>query len=346
MKLQEKSFWNNIKSEQFLPVYLITGSEAYLKQKYIGLLVDRAVPEGLRAFNYHRLDGDTLSLDDLVNAAEALPAMSPRTCVLVHDLDFAALKDRDKDALLDLMADPSDTCVLIFWQDTKGFPRNTKKMKELYKAMDKAGAVVELNKRDRRDLIRFIRSECKKRGCAISPQTAEYLVDSVGEDMSNLTSEIEKLCNYEDSEITRQDVDDICIKSLEATAFQMIDALMDENYDRVFRSIAILFEQRTEPMMILGALISTYSDMYRVKVAVKSGGTPYDLKQYFPQAYKSEFKLKSAARRSRRFSLPALRRSLEILAKADTTLKSTSEDTRTVFEKLMIELGMARRKSA
>lgn len=346
MKLQEKSLWNNIKSEQFLPVYLITGSENYLKQKYVSLLADRAVPEGLRAFNYHRLDGDTMSLEELITAAEALPAMSPRTCVLVHDLDFAALKEPDKEALLDLFSDPADTCVLIFWQDTKGFPRNTKIMKELYKAIDKAGAVVELNKRDRRDLLKFIRSECRKRERTISSQTAEYLVDSVGEDMSNLTGEIEKLCNYADNEITPQDIDTICVKSLEATAFQMIDALMAGNYDRVFRSIAILFEQRTEPMMILGALVSTYSDMYRVKVAVKSGGSAYDLRKYFPQAYKSDFKLQNAARRSKRFSLQSLRKSLEILADADTRLKSTSEDARTIFEKLMIELGMARKRTA
>ncbi len=346
MKLQEKSFWNNIKSEQFLPVYLVTGTENYLKQKYIKLLTDRAVPEGLRGFNYHRLDGDTMTMEQLVNAAEALPAMSPRTCVLVHDLDFAALKEGDKEVLLNLLEDPSETCVLIFWQDTKGFPRNTKMMKNLYKAFDKAGAVVELNKRDRRDLVKFIRSECRKRDRVISSQAAEYLIESVGEDMTKLTSEIEKLCNYADQEITRKDIDDICIKTLEATAFQMIDALMAENYDRVFRSIAILFEQRTEPMMILGALVSTYSDMYRVKVAVKSGGTPYDLKKLFPQAYKSEFKLKNAARRSKKFSLQALRQSLEILADADTKLKSTSEDTRTVFEKLMIELGLARKRTA
>lgn len=346
MKLQEKTFWKNIKSEQFLPVYLVMGNEDYLKQKYIKLLVDRAVPEGLRGFNYHQLDGDTMTMEDLANAVEALPAMSPRTCVLVHDLDFAALKENDKEALLDLLSDPLDTCVLIFWQDTKGFPRNTKIMKNLYKAIDKAGAVVELNKRDRRSLVKFIASECKKRDRVISTQTAEYLLDSVGEDMSNLTSEVEKLCNYSQQEITRQDIDDICIKSLEATAFQMIDALMAGNYDRVFQSIAILFEQRTEPMMILGALVSTYSDMYRVKVAVNSGGTPYDLKKLFPQTYKSDFRLQNAARRSKRFSTRALRRSLEILSKADTTLKSTSEDTRTVFEKLLVELGMARKRSA
>ncbi len=345
MKLQEKTFWKNIKSGEFYPVYLILGNEEYLKQKYTNLLVKAAVPEGMETFNYHRLNGDTMTMEDLVVAVDALPAFSPRTCVLVHDLDIAGLKDADKDTLLELVEDANETCVLIFWQDTKGFPRNTKKMKELYKAVDKAGAVVELDKRNRADLVKYVGQTCKKNGLPIRAATAEYLIESVGEDMSTLTCEVEKLCHYSEGEVTREDIDTICVKSLEATAFQMVDALIARNYDKVFSSLAILFEQRTEPMMILGALISTYSDMYRVKAVTSSGGIPRDLKTYFPQAYKSDFKLNNAAKRSKRYSKECLRESLEILAKADLTLKSTSSDTRTVFEKLMIELGMAKQRN-
>ena len=98
--------------------------------------------------------------------------------------------------------------------------------------------------------------------------------------------------------------------------------------------------------MILGALVSTYSDMYRAKVVAHEGGQQRDLKKLFPQAYKSDFKLRNAFRRAGRFSMPALRKSLELLAEADTKLKSTSEDHRTVFEKLMIELALARRQKA
>jgi len=346
LKLQERSLWKTIKEEHFLPVYLVTGTEGYLKQKYCRLIAERAVPDSLRDFNFQEFSGDTLSMEELVLSAESIPIMSPRRCVLVHDLNFTALKDADWEALQTLIAEPFDTCVLIFWQDTQGFPRNTKKMKELYTAFDHAGAVVELNRRSTNDLVRYVGSECKKQGISIRPSAAQYLIESVGDDMSNLTTELEKLCSFSDGEITREDIDTICIKSLEATAFQMVDALMARNYDRVFSSIAVLFDQRTEPMMILGALVSTYSDMYRVKVMLQNGGRARDLKKLFPQAYRSDFKLEQAERRCRSFSLNCLRESLEILARADLTLKSSSEDPQTVLEQLMIELGMCRKRSA
>ncbi|MBQ3051678.1 MAG: DNA polymerase III subunit delta, partial [Clostridia bacterium] len=269
-----------------------------------------------------------------------------RTCVLVHDLDFEKLSDPDREALVDLLSDAPDTCTLIFWQDTVGFPQKTKKMKELLALIDEAGAVVDLDARTRQDLVKFVVAECGKSDRVISAYTAEYLIDNVGEDMSNLVTEIEKLCNFAEREITQADIDSVCIRSLEATAFQMIDALLDNQFDRVFQALGILFDMKTEPMMILGALVSTYSDMYRAKVVAHEGGQQRDLKKLFPQAYKSDFKLRNAFRRAGRFSMPALRKSLELLAEADTKLKSTSEDHRTVFEKLMIELALARRQKA
>ncbi len=346
MKLNEKTLWKNIKSQEYLPVYLLKGSEPYLKLNYANLLAGSVVPAGLEVFNYHKLDGETVTMNELVECVEALPAMCERTCVLVHDLDFEKLSDPDREALVDLLSDAPDTCTLIFWQDTVGFPQKTKKMKELLALIDEAGAVVDLDARTRQDLVKFVVTECGKSDRVISAYTAEYLIDNVGEDMSNLVTEIEKLCNFAEREITQADIDSVCIRSLEATAFQMIDALLDNQFDRVFRSLGILFDMKTEPMMILGALVSTYSDMYRAKVVAHEGGQQRDLKKLFPQAYKSDFKLRNAFRRAGRFSMPALRKSLELLAEADTKLKSTSEDHRTVFEKLMIELALARRQKA
>lgn len=346
LKFTEKTLWKNIKSQEFLPVYLIKGSEPYLKLKYTNLLAGGVVPAGLEVFNYHKLDGENVTMNELAECVEALPAMCERTCVLVHDLDFEKLADPDREALIELLSDAPDTCTLIFWQDTVGFPLKTKKMKELGALLEEVGAVVDLDARTRQDLVKFIISECRKSERVISPYAAEYLLDNVGEDMGNLVTEIEKLCNYTERDVTEADVDAVCVKSLEATAFQMIDALLDNNFDRVFQALGILFDLKTEPMMILGALVSTYSDMYRAKVVAHEGGQQRDLKKLFPQAYKSEFKLRNAFRRAGRFSMPALRRSLELLAEADTKLKSTSEDHRTVFEKLMIELALARRQTA
>ena len=343
MKLNEKTLWKNIKSGDLLPVYLIKGSENYLKQKYANLLADSVVPAGLEAFNYHKLNGEDTSVDEISECVEMLPAMCERTCVFVHDFDFDGTNDGQKDKLIQLFSDLPDTCVLIFWQDTKGFSTKTKKAKEILALMEKAGAVCDLDARGQQDLVRFIGQECKRRERSITLASAQYLLDCVGEDMSNLINEIEKLCNYCPEAITNADIDELAVKSVESTAFKMIDALLAGNYDAAFTSLHILFEQRTEPTMILGAMVSTYVDMYRAKVVEQKGASVSVLKELFPVAYKSDFKLRNAAKRASRYSMASIRESLELLAAADKKLKSSFEDNQIVFEKLLIELGKARK---
>lgn len=342
MKLNEKTLWQNIKSGNLLPVYLIKGEEGYLKQKYATLLAGSVVPAGLEAFNFHRLAGENTNPEEIGTCVEALPAMCEKSCVFVHDFDFDGANETEKEELLALLSDLPDTCVLIFWQDTKGFSTKTKLSKEILSAIDKNGAVCTLEKRDQRALVKFVVSECEKRDRSISFDTALYFVNCVGDDMSNIINEIDKVCAFSSSEIKREDIDKVAVKSLEATAFQMIDSMLSNNFEKAFFELSLLFERRTEPTMILGALVSTYADMYRIKLTFDSGHKKTDLKAAYPVMYKNDFKLNNAAGRARRFSLFGLRRSLDILAEADFRLKSSFDDNRIVFEKLIVELSKVR----
>ena len=343
MKFNEQSFWKNIKSGKYLPVYLVKGSEWYQKKKYTDILISRVVPDGLKSFNEHRFDG-AASMEEILMAVEQLPVMCEKTCVVVHDYDFTGISDGDSEQLTEYLSNPSNMNVLIFWQDSKPFTARNKKQKALLKAFEKAGAVVELNGRTDNELVTFIERGCEQRGRRIDRRTARYLLDCTNNDMKNLENEMEKLCNYTESEITESDVDRVVIKTLEATAFQMVDALLGGRPEKCLKALSILFEQHEEPAMILGALISNYSDMYRVKVAKSNRVNPMELKNILPGTYRKDFKIRKAERNCRAFTISSLRESLETLATADRTLKSSMEDSRVVMEKLMVELYRIREK--
>ena len=343
MKFSEKTLWQNIKSGDFLKVYLIKGDEGYLKQKYATLLADSIVPAGLEAFNVHKLKGEDTDIEEMATCVEALPAMCERSCVFVHDFDFDGLDESGRESMKAFLSDLPDTCVLIFWQDTKGFSTKTKLAKEILEIIDKNGAVCELNKRDSYELVKFVMAEAKKHERTISNDAALYLITSVGDDMSNLINELEKVCAFSSGNITENDIDKVCVKSVEATAFKMIDALLVNNFDEAYGNLKILFEQRVEPTMILGALVSTYVDMYRVKLAEETRHSLSELKNAYPVAYKSDFKLRNAEKRARKYTLKNLELSLEIIAKADFKIKSSFDDNKVVFEKLLIELAKARK---
>ncbi len=341
MKLNEQSLKKNISSGNFLPVYLIKGDEGYLKQFYAKLIAKKVVPQGLETFNMHYLEESNANADEIASCVEALPMMCDKTCVLVHDYDFDSAPDSEKDKIIEVLSDLPETCVLIFWMDINGFSIKKANSKEILKLVEQNGAVVELNKRTANDLVALLISGAKKRNCQLSSGNASYLISLVGTDMNTLLNELEKVCAYSNGEITTEKIDAVAIKSVEATAFKMVDALLAHSFDNAFTLLDVLLTQKTEPVMISGALISAYVDMYRAKVVLESGNDLSLLKQNFKTQYKSDFRLKNAGQRSRKISKEQLYKCLDYLSEADEKLKGSTQNTKVVFEQLMVKLARA-----
>lgn len=339
MKLNEQGIKKNISSSNFHKVYLIKGDENYLKQHYSNQIVKKVVPSGMDAFNLHVLKEENANADEISNCVESIPMMCDKSCVLVQDYDFDNVAENEKEKMIELLTDLPDTCVLVFWMDSKGFSQKKASSKKILKLIDENGAVVDLNKRTANDLVSLIINGAKKRECTITRDTAVYFISVVGNDMSTLVNELEKICSYANGEITKEIIDEIATKTVEATAFKMVDALLAHRLDNAFVLLDVLFTQKTEPVMICGALISTYVDMYRAKVTNEYGNDTMRLKKSFGTQYKSDFRLKNAMNRSRKISKDSLYKCLDYLSKADDKLKISTQDKRIIFEELMIKLA-------
>ena len=69
----------DIKSGSPENVYIFYGEETYLRDRYLEELKALLVPEGFEEFNYHRLSGKGLTVQDLTEVVEAMPMMSQHT---------------------------------------------------------------------------------------------------------------------------------------------------------------------------------------------------------------------------------------------------------------------------
>ncbi|NLL63797.1 MAG: DNA polymerase III subunit delta [Ruminococcaceae bacterium] len=332
----------NIKKGDFHKVYLIEGNEPYLKQKYAKLLADSVVPAGFEAFNKHVLKGEDITPDEIMTCVEALPVMAERTCVFVKDYPFSDSVEDERKKFLTLLSDLPDTCTLIFWQDTKELSGRSDDIKEIRKLIEANGAVCTIDKRSDSDLIKYILIECKRRERQIDNSTAMYLIETVGNDVATILNEVAKLCSYTKS-ISKEDIDVICVKTLEATTFKVVDALLSNNFDMAFSQLQVLFEQKTAPELIIGSIASAYIDMYRVKVAESAAKGYEGIKGAFSGVYKSPYRLNNASKRARKYTVLDLRRALEVLGVADEKCKNTFDDRTVIIEKLIIELAMVRK---
>lgn len=321
-------------------LYLLYGEEAYLSKFYAQQIREKTVDPAFEQFNYHEFEGKNLDYDALYEAVESIAMMSETKCVLVRDLPLDTLNAADTEKLTQIIRDVPPGCALVFLLvDVQVPAKRTAKWKAVLELFEKHGTVTELKRKGVADLRRILAGGIEKRGCKVSPHTLDYFIQSVGSDLNVLLNETDKLCAYAaDREITASDIDAVCIKSLEASAFDLTRALLAQQPDKAFYYLDIVMQQEAKALMILGAVNSAFVDLYRVKVAAAARKRPQELGRLFGAYRAKEFRLRNAARDAQNISLARLRRCLEQLHQADLLLKSVGVDERLVLEQTVMAL--------
>ncbi len=340
--IDENGIKLQIRSKAYSNIYLFYGEESYLKQLYINRIIDKTVDESFKTFNLHTIDGKDATLDMIAECCEALPMMGEYSVTVVNDMSLNKLNATEYNKLIELISDVPETTILIFWQDTAEVDQKDKKWAEIIKLISAKGSCVKLSKKTTSDLVKIIVGGATKRECTMSNDVARYLISVVGDDMTVLLNELDKVCFFTGKgEVTKKSIDAVAVKSLEATTFNLSKALVSGDFDKAYEMLDILFFRKTEPTLIMGALISSYVDMYRAKVAVTNGENATALASSFNYRNK-EFRLTNGARNASKLSITQLRNALDILAEADEKLKTgvDASGARLAIEQLMVRLMM------
>lgn len=344
MPITEARLKEQLKNRDFERVYFLYGEESYLTLHYANRLAQSVSDDqSLSGFNYQKLDGQTCSISEIIEAVEALPVMAEQKCVTVRDLDVAKLNKEDFNQLKELIKDVPQSCVLVFWTDAVQFDTKKSNWSAFLKAVDTAGASVEFPRKSDSEIVRMLVDGAAQRGSKLSNSNARLIIRQCGNDLNLLIGEMDKLCALAGKgEITPEFIEAVGVKSLEASVYKLSDAILQGSYERAYDIINTLFTSREDPINILAALSGAYADLYRAKVALTCGVRPETLTHDFDYRGK-EFRLKNAARDCAKLPLPVLRKSLELLADADRSLKTSSMDERTVLERTIARLILVKR---
>ncbi|MCH5321238.1 MAG: DNA polymerase III subunit delta [Eubacterium sp.] len=343
-RLNETQLKAQIKNGDISNAYLIYGEERYLKEHYISQLKKKIVDLTFESFNLHQFNSKDTALDDILKDAQMLPMMSEYNLVLVCDYPIEKSKS-DIKLLTEFLDDVPESTVLIFHYDAIEPDVKSAGFKKILTAFDKAGAVVNLEKRSENDVAKLLVSGAKKRGSAIDINNAKYLISVSGNDLKNLLNELDKLSYYaQGKEITKDIIDSMATKCLQARVYDLSKAVVTGNSDNAYAIIDTLFNMKEEPVSILAVIGGVYVDMYRVKCAKTAGFSYDDVSNHFNYRGK-EFVLRNASRDCAGLTENQLRKSLDEIMNTDLKLKGTSTDKKLLLEELILKLILIAKES-
>ena len=246
--------------------YILRGEEDYLRDSYLAELKKLCLDEGTEAFNYHRLRGATLDMQQLTESVEAMPFMGEHTLTEVRDFDINKTSAYDQEALKALVADIPEWATLVFVFAPDYAPDSRL---GAVKALKSAGTDLEFTAPQETELTRWIMRRVESTGKRIAPGTAGYLAWVCGERMNTLIPEILKIAGVaREEEITRADIDAVAKRAPETTIFNLTDALGAKEYDKAASLLADLLADRDEPPQKQIAMVSEqFRRLYVARVA-------------------------------------------------------------------------------
>ncbi len=334
--MDEQGIKKHIAKGELLPLYFFIGEEKLLLKKYLQRFLKVAVPENFTDFNFNEFRSDA-SVDEIADAALALPFMAEHKCVLVSDyvLDEKSAQDRDKfEELLTILP---DTTVLVFYYPTANV-KSFSKYKKIDTLIKERGVVVDFKRKEGTELIKYICSTAEKNGARIQKNNAQKLIEFVGNDLTTINNEILKLSMYaKDREINLDDMELLVSKSVEATVFELSKCILSSNFAKSYEILDKLFYMGEKAVPILAVLSSSFIDVYRVKCALEAGKTVTSPAEYADYKGK-DFRLKYAQRDGRNLSTAVVGKYLKLLIQSDLELKSSRLDDKIVLETLIAKL--------
>lgn len=313
-----KILTENLKDGVFLPLYYIYGDEEYLKQNYYNRLKEKSVTV-MPEFNLSEFDNKSFDYLDFTNCVNSYPVMAEHKTVCVVDFDNSNLKkDFTKEFTLFLKNIP-DYCTVVFIDTAL---KNITASNPLLKVIKSAGGIaVEVNHPDLSTLSAWAKRRFKAGGKIIDNSELNYLIDIADSDMLSLENEISKLCNYVLSEnVTREDIDKLVTRSIDANRFEISDAFCNGDYTKVFDIVDKLYKQGVDDITIANVFYRTFLDMWKAVIALKAGKSSSDMARDFGM---NPYGASKVMKNTRNVSSKFLNSAVMLSLKLDRELKST-----------------------
>ena len=269
----------------YKPVYWLEGDENFFIDKVMDFAENSILPESEAGFNLTVFYGKDANWADVVNSCCRYPMFAERQVVLLKE----AQQMRDIEKLESYIEKPlSSTVFVVSYKEKKVDGRS-----RLAKLLKEKGVMLTTRKLYDNQLPEWTNDLIQSKGYSISQKGLYLLVDHIGNDLSRIDNEINKIMINLGSRrnITEDDIENYVGISKEYNPFELQDALAKKDMIKAIRIIQY-FEANPKAgpiQLILPTLYTLFSKTYMIfgqsskdekQIATNIGVNPFFMKDY------------------------------------------------------------------
>ena len=330
---------SSLKSGDVDNLYIFHGDERYLLDYSLKNLRALICPEGLNGFNYKYYEGKGLTVEELEDAVNTLPAFADRTMIEIHDFDI--FKSDEKKLLCNIFSDlPDYVCIVFIYSFIEYKPDGREK---LNKEILKYANVIEFIAQEQDKLVKWIRRHFMDTGKNISTSDAEYLAEITGGLMTVLQGEIEKVaafCKHET--ITRRDIDTVVSPVLDTVVYKLTDAVIGSDNAGALRLLDELFQMREAPHKMIYSISLKMRQLLTARICIENklgGNVLMDI-----CGIRHEFQARTLLSTANKTSLSVCKSAVLMCSESAVELNSTADPEAGITE-LVLKLAQRNQTS-
>ena len=333
---------------EFQPLYLFCGSDGFLKEKMLDYLLQQLEKKTGRSFYLERVDGQEVELGELLQSFHQVTIFSQGRVVWVSGTPYFSSstsrgaeekgqkkgsgKDKEiEQELISLARGREKDLVVIF---SVG---NVDRRKKMVKSMEKAGMLVEFPAPKGSALADWARGELEREGKSIDQEALTLLTERVGEDLSLLRNELDKVVLYlgAESHVTADVVRRLVPESSQGNIFNLVGAIGKKNVSDAFVHLSRMRQQNEHPMVILAMVARQFRLLYQALQLKEQGVPPRHISSQLKLPF---FAVQELLAQVDLYTESALAKTLSLLKTIDYEIKTGRRDAADALEYLVLKL--------
>lgn len=315
--------------------YVIYGDER--------LLMDEKLKELKKKYNcsheemnYNVYDPSENSMSVILQDLATLPFLTDyKMVVITHPLFLTTVKQKDVSeqdvkAFMDYLEQDNPSSVLVIFHEGS-FDERRKVMKTLRKH----AKVFQMEKLDYHSIYKIARESIVQKGAAIDDDALELLINRVGDNLFEITHQIEKLTLYT-RHITRLDVEDLVAAPLEENVFALTNAILAHDMNATMGIYKDLMVTNHEPIALIALIATSLRNLYEVKLLSRKG---YSDKEIAKMTGINPRAIYPIRKNGEKFELSNLLEKLNELSQLDVKIKTGLIDKERGLELFLLHMG-------
>lgn len=294
-------------------LYILYGNINYLINKEIQDIITQNNIDNLNISKYNL---ENSSLNHIINDASSMSLFSEKKLIIVDNAYiFTASTNKNVEQNIDelekYLNNLNENTILLFIVNNDKLDER----KKITKLAKKVGCIKDFNTSDTVTTVKGFLNDY-----SMSNDLIKYLVDRVGDDLTLLFNEINKIKTYKDTDknITKDDIDLLTSKSFEENNFKLIDFIIKKNKIKAIELYEERLKLNEEPIAIIVSLANQIRILFQVKQLYLLGHTEKDITSILSI---HPYRVKLALQNIKTYDLNELLRILDQLADLDYNIK-------------------------